>query len=398
LPRTSTRRRILVVEDEALVAADLEARLEALGFNVCGIADTCDDAIADARAMQPDLVLMDINLIGPRDGIEAAVEIRRSCGIPIIFITAYADDATLARIGPSDPFGYIVKPFAERDLRVAIEVAFFRKQAEVQRSAMESWLSSTLSSIGDGVIATDLDHKIQFINPIAAGMTGWVRGAALGRHITEVFALRKDGKDISASHLLDLAFSKRATTHLEDGHSLVLRDGRSLPVADSIALIRDDRETITGWVINFRGVTALFATEPEPTLSEVALMTSGWKGSGPALLVDDEPTVRTACGLLLKHLGFDVELAENGRKALAMVRMNQGHYRFVCMDMMMPEMSGREAFKTIREEFPALPIILMSGYAESPDGVIFDEEQPTAILLKPFSKQDLTDLLARILI
>jgi two-component system, cell cycle sensor histidine kinase and response regulator CckA len=649
-----TRRRILVVEDEALVAADLEERLEVLGFEVCGVADSCEGAIADANALQPDLVLMDINLIGPRDGIDAAIEIHETSNIPVIFLTAYADDATLARIRPADPFGYIVKPFAERELKATLEVAFFRKQAEARRSNMEHWLAITLSSIGDGVIATDLDGKIKFINPTAAGMTGWIRSAALGRNITEVFALQKHGNNISVHELLDRAFKGGTTTYLEGGHSLVLKDGRTLPVADSIALIRDDRETISGWVINFRDVTAvtapgvegnqvddnLIAAQKRGTLGILAggvahdfnnllhivfmgtslgralldelgggedlhrmgelfdhieiaadkganlcdqllayagqqlrspknieltgfirdameqlgatvaknaelvfelandlpliradvgqfrqvvvnlvanasealegragriivetsrvetdaaffsrcqiggdlpdgvyvvltvtdtgrgmspeftarifdpFFTSkyigrgsglaavagivrslggslyvestvgrgtrfevafppgvielfdrhpevvskrAWKGSGPVLVVDDEPAVRTACCLLLNNLGLDVESAENGSEALAMVSKNQGRYRFVCLDMMMPVMSGRDAYKAIRAEFPALPIILMSGYTEDLDDGLFAEKQPTAFLHKPFSKQDLTDLLSRIL-
>jgi PAS domain S-box-containing protein len=341
------------------------------------------------------MVLMDINLIGPRDGIDAAIEIRETSNIPVIFLTAYADDATLARIRPADPFGYIIKPFAERELRAALEVAFCRKEAESQRSSMEHWLAITLSSLGDGVIATDLDGKVKFINPVAAVMTGWIRSAALGRNIAEVFALQKQGNSISVNELLDLAFKEGTTTYLEDGHSLVLQDGRILPVADSIALIRDDRATISGWVINFRGVTALIAAGMEERRPKVG-SNRRWKGSGAVLLVDDEPAIRIACGLLLKNLGLNVESAGSGREALSMVRKNQGHYRFVCMDMIMPEMSGREAFKAIRAEFPELPVILMSGYAEDLDDT-FEGEQLTAFLRKPFSKQDLTDLLLRIL-
>jgi CheY-like chemotaxis protein len=122
-----------------------------------------------------------------------------------------------------------------------------------------------------------------------------------------------------------------------------------------------------------------------------------WKWSGSVLLVDDDAAVRTTCCLLLKSLGFDVESAESGRQALAMVRKNQGRYLFVCMDMMMPEMSGRDACKAVRAEFPSLPIILMSGYTEDLEDGLFDREQATAFLRKPFSKQDLIFLLLRIL-
>ena len=147
-PPPPNRRRILIVEDEAIVAADIEQRLEALGYDVCGIADTCGGAISDTHALQPDLVLMDIHLIGDRDGVYAATQIRESCGIPVVFLTAHADDDTLTRLREAAPFGFILKPFAERELKATIEVAFYRHEAELQMSASQRWLVMSLSSIG----------------------------------------------------------------------------------------------------------------------------------------------------------------------------------------------------------------------------------------------------------
>ena len=252
-----------MVEDEAVVAADIEQRLQALGFDVCGIADTCEGAISETDALQPDLVLMDIHLIGAGDGVHAATKIRESSGIPVVFLTAHADDATLTRISAAAPFGFILKPFAERELKATIEVAFYRQRAEIQLSASERWLVTTLSSMGDGVIATDLQGKIKFINPMAEGMTGWIRDTALGRDIIDVFALERHGRHISVADLLALALREGAAIYLKSGHFLVVRDGRKLRVADSIALIRDEREAITGWVINFRDVTAVIEAELE---------------------------------------------------------------------------------------------------------------------------------------
>src|ERR1700733_15192435 len=98
-PPLREKPRILIVEDEALVAADLEERLNRIGYEVCGQADTCDGAVADTLHLRPNLVLMDIHLIGNKDGVEAAEQIRKSTGIPVVFLTAHADDATLTRIG-----------------------------------------------------------------------------------------------------------------------------------------------------------------------------------------------------------------------------------------------------------------------------------------------------------
>src|SRR5580698_6240442 len=147
--------RILIVEDESLVAMDLEWRLRNLGYDVCGRVDTADDAVRAALAEQPALVLMDIHLLGETDGVEAAARIREQSMIPVVFVTAHADDATLLRAGASEPYGYVLKPFDERELKATIEMAFYRSRAEQKLRGMERWLATTLGSIGDGVIATD---------------------------------------------------------------------------------------------------------------------------------------------------------------------------------------------------------------------------------------------------
>jgi len=262
------RRRILIVEDEALVAADIEQRLEALGYDVCGVADTCGGAISDTLALKPDLVLMDIHLIGDRDGVHAATQIRESSGIPVVFLTAHADDDTLARLRAAAPFGFILKPFAERELKATIEVAFYRQEAEIQSLAAERWLVTSLSSIGDGVIAIDIQGKVKFINPIAEVMTGWPRKSALGRDIIDVFTLEEHGNYVSVPDLLALAFREGAAIYLESGYSLIVRDGRKFHIADSIAVIRDDRAAITGWVITFRDITSMFEAEREERYRE----------------------------------------------------------------------------------------------------------------------------------
>lgn len=115
--------RILIVEDEALIAEELQDRLARLGFQVAGVVDTADKAVQSAERERPDLVLMDIRIKGPMDGIEAAGFIRERLKIPIVYLTAHSDQATLARAKETVPFGYVLKPYQEPDLLVAIEMA-----------------------------------------------------------------------------------------------------------------------------------------------------------------------------------------------------------------------------------------------------------------------------------
>jgi signal transduction histidine kinase len=123
--------KILVVEDERIVAKDISRRLERLGYIVVATASSGQEAIQKAIKTQPDLVLMDVQLKGEMDGIEAAQQIRVGLDVPVIYLTAYADQNTLQRAKITEPFGYIVKPFDERDLHATIEIALRRHVAEL---------------------------------------------------------------------------------------------------------------------------------------------------------------------------------------------------------------------------------------------------------------------------
>lgn len=123
---------ILVVEDESIVAMDMERRLKGLGYDVLGRVLTGADAVVKAKELLPDVVLMDIHLKGEMDGIEAASRIHREHEIPVIYITAYSDDATLERAKKTQPYGYILKPFQEREIHSVIEMTLFKAKAEAE--------------------------------------------------------------------------------------------------------------------------------------------------------------------------------------------------------------------------------------------------------------------------
>jgi hypothetical protein len=130
--------KLLIVEDEEIVAFDIESTLKGLGYAVPAIVSSGEDAIAYAAKIQPDLVLMDIMLKGSMDGIEAANEIRSHFKIPVVYLTAHADLSTLERAKITEPFGYLLKPFEEKELQTAIEIALSRHQAEEKmRQALE---------------------------------------------------------------------------------------------------------------------------------------------------------------------------------------------------------------------------------------------------------------------
>jgi CheY-like chemotaxis protein len=120
----------LLVEDENIVALDIQHRLKKLGYTVVGWATTGPDAIEQAAKMYPDLILMDIRLKGEMDGITASEQIRSCLDIPVVYLTAYSDEATLQRANRTEPYGYLLKPFADRDLDTTIAIALYRYQTE----------------------------------------------------------------------------------------------------------------------------------------------------------------------------------------------------------------------------------------------------------------------------
>jgi len=139
--------RILVIEDEAIVAADIQDRLEVLGYEVAGWGTTGAEALELARTTHPDLILMDIMLKGPMNGIQAAHLVRIELSLPVIFLTANSDEAVLEQAKISEPFAYLLKPFEERQLRTNIEMALYKSRMERERERLTKELQEALATI-----------------------------------------------------------------------------------------------------------------------------------------------------------------------------------------------------------------------------------------------------------
>jgi len=201
---SGTGPQILVVEDENIVAKDIEHRLKALGYHVPALASSGEEALKRAQETSPDLVLMDIRLKGAMDGVETAEELRRRFNIPVVYLTAYADANTLQRAKVTEPFGYILKPFEERELYTCIEVALYKHQMERRLKESEQWLVTTLQCIGDAVMATDVAGQVKFLNPVAEELTGWKQAEAVEHSFPEVFHIlaREDLSGIELERVL----------------------------------------------------------------------------------------------------------------------------------------------------------------------------------------------------
>lgn len=245
----------MVVEDEGLVAEDLRETLEAMGHRVAAVTDRGDHALLMAEELRPDVVLVDVRIRGPLDGVQVAEELVGRLDIPAVFVTANADLPTLDRATRARPYGFVLKPFNERELRAAVAVAVYRHQAERRVRSMETWLSTTLHSIGDAVIATDRDGRVSFMNVIAEFLTGWPCAEALGRPLEEVFDVSTPGERAVITSAVQKVLRDGVVFHLMGDYLLRTRAGRSLPIDDSIAPIRADEGPVEGVVVIFRDRT-----------------------------------------------------------------------------------------------------------------------------------------------
>ena len=151
---------IMIVEDESIVAKDIEMSLNKLGYSVCSLASSGEEAIRKAGEDRPDLVLMDIVLQGEMSGVEAAGQIRLQFDIPVIYLTAYADEKTLNLAKITEPFGYMLKPFEEKKTHTAIEMALYKHKREKSLKERSEWLKALLNSFGDTMIYTDKTKRI----------------------------------------------------------------------------------------------------------------------------------------------------------------------------------------------------------------------------------------------
>jgi two-component system cell cycle sensor histidine kinase/response regulator CckA len=245
---------ILVVEDEAIVARDIQTTLRDLGYEVLDTAGSCEEAIHRASIRCPDLVLMDIRIQGRRDGIETAEMLRRRFKIPVVFLTAYADDTTIERAKRAQPYGYLVKPIKSNELRSVVEVSLYKHEIDTRLRERERWFSTTLRSIGDAVISTDVEARVTFMNAVAEMLTGWRTEDAVGRPLEDVLRLVREDSHSAVESPIRLALREGKVCRTGERTSLLAKDGAERPIDEIAAPIIDDGDLL-GAVMVFRDVS-----------------------------------------------------------------------------------------------------------------------------------------------
>lgn len=246
---------VLIIEDEIIVAEDIKRTLQNLGYIVSAVVPSGEEAVKIIEDNTPDLILMDIVLHGEMDGIETAKQISSNYNIPVIYITAYSDEKILERAKVTEPFGYIIKPFKERELHINIEIALYKHQMENKSKESRKWYSTTLKSIGDGVIAVDSNGTVSYMNPVAESMTGWKLYEAAGKPLEEVYNILNPNE----SGMVDGPVTRTRLEGVYVGKAyqtvMITKNNSRIPIEESSDPIRDDKGNIIGSVMVFRDVT-----------------------------------------------------------------------------------------------------------------------------------------------
>ena len=287
-------KQILIVEDDSDVVGYIEHLLKSLGYAVCAVVSSGEAAMQKATEAHPDLALIDMMLAGDMDGIGVAEQMRTRFNIPVVYLTAYVDQRLLKRAQIAEPFGYVLKPFAERRLHLNIEIALYRHEMERKFKESEQWLSTILRSIGDAVIATDENGRVQFINSVAEDLTGWRREDAFGKDLEEVFNVVSEETDTPIkTHIME-ALQGGIIVGLAEPNILAARDGKETPIDYSAAPIRNDKKNATGVVLVFRNITRRKEAEEALRLtadalhSQTRILQSILDSMGDGVIVADE--------------------------------------------------------------------------------------------------------------
>lgn len=365
-----SRIEVLIVEDERLVARDIQGMLGVLGYAVADVVSTGEDAVRAATEKKPDIILMDIVLKGAIDGITAVERIHESMDVPIVFLTAYADETTLERAKRTEPYGYLLKPFEQQELRTAIELALHKHAKERKLKASERWLSSILAHLGDSVIACDAKDRIVFMNSQAESLTGISCDEALGKPFSKI--VRLSTADTGKPFGLSAGTIVRKGTWEAPPHGLLLKKGGSeVPVEIRASVVAREKRA-------FSHVVLVLSQATSPVQKERALANAA---------IEDMLTGLPNRVLFEDRLELAVSQASRREGKLAVVLLELGGLREVI------EQRGRDAADRLRKRAAGR----MARAVRIGDTVARLGEDEFGLLLPEVSKEGIaTEIIGRV--
>jgi PAS domain S-box-containing protein len=247
----SNKTRILVVEDESIVAKDIQKSLEKLGYEVPATASSAATAYEKLDELNPDLVFLDIRLKGEQDGIDIAGYIKDRFEIPVIFLTSYVDQETLDRAKHTEPYGYIVKPFNESDLKTTVEMALFKFSRDREVRASQQRLANALALVDEMIMVVDSAGNINYVNERAEKLLGLSSAAASGSPVFQLVGFSDNaGKPVELNALMD---RMRADSPWDNDQAVlsIRKSGQNIQGSISISPIHDEKNQFLGCAIVF---------------------------------------------------------------------------------------------------------------------------------------------------
>jgi len=244
-----SKTRILVVEDESIVAKDIQKSLEKLGYEVPATASSAASAYEKLEQINPDLVFLDIKLKGEEDGIHIAEHIKEKYNIPVIFLTSYVDQETLDRAKVTEPYGYIVKPFNESDLKTTVEMALFKFSRDREVRESQQRLANALARVEESIIVVDTEGRITYLNEKAENMLGYSSATAQGMDAFGLFVIEEEGGVAMKKDDLMARMRKDESWQKSDCYILVKRDNSCIGVSIAASPVHDEKSQFLGCAI-----------------------------------------------------------------------------------------------------------------------------------------------------
>jgi len=394
-----TAARILIVENVRTAAVDLQLRLERLDYVVVGTAESSEEAIAKIGELNPDIILMNIELREAGDGIKTGELIHAGYKTPVIYLTSSAGQETIHRARSSGPFGYIFLPPNDHQVFATIETAITRNQLENQLDQNRNWLSGILDSIGDGVIALNSHGQIYFINSVAQALTGWDQAEAAGKYIYTVLRLfdEKTHQLLEIPGVENVGGGKKLSKSSET--FLISRDGIAIPVQTNINLIKNNRGNTTGIVLALRDVT-----QDRKALKEIELQAQRAKileqsASRLSIDLDTKAVLTSICSITnnaLNAYASAVFLYENELESESEIGVDdprEGSKSIKASSLRLPK-SVIESLITIED--PIHIVNDISSLADLPDPELFQAKKINVMVIAGIYRQQLIGLLVSI--
>jgi PAS domain S-box-containing protein len=293
--------KILIVEDEPIVALDLHQEIQQMGCEVVGVAESADEALLAVSTCRPDLALMDIRIVGSMDGIQTARLLSSLYGTPSVFLTSYSDETTIARAARAMPYGYLTKPFQSGELKATLHVALHRARLDARQNAAHHTMARTMDGMREGVLLLSSEGRVLLMNPAAELLSGWTLLQAKGKLMTEILKLSNSNQ--RSPQLLERR--EDATPAEEFGWTLTQPGGGSTLVDISMTQLANYEGQHDGFVVTVRDAAQRVRTQAiDETLDE-----AHYFDQAPTAMVqlDGNGCITRVNDALLRNTGVKVE-------------------------------------------------------------------------------------------